>query len=57
MGTTNRPDQRPHTAPAPTSNAGEISAPVRSLTAVVLAIGLYGLLVVMTVVYQLSLGG
>ncbi|MDX1568770.1 MAG: hypothetical protein R3223_13275, partial [Longimicrobiales bacterium] len=56
MGTTNRNNQESRCGLRPFSSTGEVSAPLRSLTAVAFAMGLYGLLLLMTVAYEWSLG-
>lgn len=55
-GTTKRSTRSDPTPPGPLPDASGASAPVRSLTAVGVAAGLYGLLVLLTVVYEWSLG-
>lgn len=54
--TTKRSTRSEPTSPGALPDASGASAPVRSLTAVGFAAGLYGLLVLMTVVYEWSLG-
>ncbi|MFP3947260.1 MAG: hypothetical protein ACOC8K_07990 [Gemmatimonadota bacterium] len=56
MATTNRETGETSGTAGPGASTGEVPAPARSFTAVALAMGLYGLLLLMTVVYELSLG-